>query len=131
MGTGGLGEAIATIQAKLCTVLHTTIIHNGWKYMKLTWEYSFEPLKVVPDISKCFKVVPLRQQLDNDWEDTSSAFKQREATRGKKQLYFGFLLKGGGSNPNPKLSRNFSKKRGGESNPNLMRNFSRSSLDIF
>ena len=36
----------------------------------------------------------------------------REATRDKKQLDFGFLLKGGGrrSNPNPKLSRNFSKK---------------------
>ena len=36
--------------------------------------------------------------------------KLREATRDKKQLDFGFLLKGGGrSNPNPKLSRNFSK----------------------
>ena len=34
----------------------------------------------------------------------------REATRDKKQFDFGFLLKGGGrSNPNPKLSRNFSK----------------------
>ena len=34
----------------------------------------------------------------------------REATREEKQLDFGFLLKGGGgSNPNPKLLRNFSK----------------------
>ena len=34
----------------------------------------------------------------------------REATRQKKQLNFGFLLKGEGrSNPNPKLSRNFSR----------------------
>ena len=35
-------------------------------------------------------------------------FRLREGPKGEKQIYFGFLLKGGGgSNPNPKLSRNF------------------------
>ena len=40
-----------------------------------------------------------------------SSAELREATRSEKQLNFGFLLMGGGkggSNPNPKLSRNFS-----------------------
>ena len=59
----------------------------------------------------------------------------REATRNKKQLDFGFLLKGGGVQTESKVFEElfkepffslsleiFFKKGAGESNPNLMRN---------